>query len=571
MPIYWLKKPFSITLTFLVIAVLLLPASGGASAQAPQPPGPAAGILRTGHLSSQGGEEVTLGSLENGATQAPRLLPLSTAPVAPGELSAATNSNPLSLFQVSDLAWGSSYVNSPVSPSHATAGITTLATWNSYFTVSTDDGHHWGSYRDTSSAFPGSYGGFSGEQSVYYDPTHNLTFWSVGYLPEKSYQNPGDLNYSLANGGGIRIVWAGTDSLASYNFCYIDPIPSDSLGFTPDSGTVVYLETPRLVRSNNYIYLIMDAFSIQHDPSSSTDADDVWTPFGSAVIRINAGAIVWPPPAGNCGKLQTDYFITDNTLFGLGGVARGYGDMYLAGHVTGGANDTLRVYTWPETSAPNGITSADVTNTSYANSGYACPRQGGSAGDASDWCPGGAKTRHDDRIFTGWIKLNLADQSKNELDFLWDAAQDGSHPYPYIFGVRVKQTDPSQKLGEITLSSASYAYAYPSAAVNNRGDIGLTYLYGGGTKYESCGVGVLVDPSQPFELLMPATLAGNSDPPDANSGRYTATRMNPYGGGYTWSGSCYAPKGGDNHVYYIQFGHQNDYRSPFNYLPLIRK
>ena len=70
----------------------------------------------------------------------------------------------------------------------------------------------------------------------------------------------------------------------------------------------------------------------------------------------------------------------------------------------------------------------------------------------------------------------------NTLIFAFNAAQDTSHPFPYIrldyFDTQNLRYEPSPSWD---LWSPNWAYQYPSIAVNAHGELGGVFAWGGGT------------------------------------------------------------------------------------------
>ncbi len=272
---------------------------------------------------------------------------------------------------------------------------------------------------------------------------------------------------------------------------------------------------------------------------------------GSVVIQFAASALTYP----SCSGIGYSFYFPG--LFSPGFTQRAYSDMYFAAHVT---NDTLRVFKWPEGTSWTAITHTDVIHTAYPQTyPYSCPRTGGSI--TSDWCQRrsfGGGWAHSDRIFTGWI-------SGTEVDFMWDASQGtggfGTFNYPYVHAVRINATNYSL-IGEPIMWNPSLAFAYTSAALNDRYKVAGTVMYGGGSTYENCGVFIWDDYSPtPAPWEFHAAEASNSDPNDKLSGDYASTRRNDFSP-YTWGGTCYVLRGGSTnssiHPYYLWFGRRRD-------------
>jgi hypothetical protein len=427
----------------------------------------------------------------------------------------------------SDLGSGAgSIINEP---SHASLpNSVVLETWNWYAGISQNNGTSW-TYYNPATLFPNSYAGYCCDQVAYYDQNHDITIWILQYSPNVTGTN------------GIRLAWAkGSAAVASASFCYTTFTPQQ-LG-NPEGTNY---DQPKFARSNNDYYLEITRYGAAS---------------GSVVIRFAASALTWP----SCSGISYSYYVPG--LFSPGFTQRAYDTMYFAAHVD---NNTLRVFTWPESSGS--ITTHDITHTAYPqNYPYSCPRTGGSG--TSDWCQRrsfGGGWAHSDRIFTGWIAGGV-------LNFMWDASQGtggfGTFPYPYVHVARINASTYAL-VNEPIMWSSSTAFAYSAAALNDRLDVAGMVMYGGGSLYESCAAFVWDHyTSAPAPWTLYAVRASNSDPYDTLSGDYlTARRNGMYG--YTWSGSCYALVGGSAnsnvHTYYAWFGREEDF--PRVLLPLILK
>ncbi len=444
-------------------------------------------------------------------------------------------------YQTKDLGGGASLIGET---SHASNGILVLETWNWGVGLSKDGGKNWG-YLNPYTLFPASYGGFCCDQVVYYDQTHDITFWNLQYSP------------NVSNNNAIRVAWAnGKTNLANAAFCYTDFTPQQ-LG----SPTGTNYDQPKFARSDNDIYLEITQYGAAG---------------GSIVIRVAASAFT-----AGCGSVGYQWYAPG--LFSPGFTQRGYSDMYFAAHVS---NSTLRVFDWPESAADyHGITTHDVAHTAYpVNLPNQCPRTGGTA--TSDWCQRrsfGGGWAHSDRIFTGW-------QAGGVLAFVWDATQGNNgvggftFAYPYTHIVRINQST-FALINEPIQWSSGFAIQYASAALDDRYHVAGTVLWGGGSFYENCATFIADDLSPGYTGVGFFPSGGwewyngpdsNIDPTDTLSGDYLATRRNAWDP-YTWGGSCYSllnngAGGVSVHPYYLWFGRGRD--TPIIdmlFLPLISR
>lgn len=444
-------------------------------------------------------------------------------------------------YQSKDLGGGASLIGEP---SQASDGLLVFETWNWGAGISKDGGRSWG-YLNPYTLFPASYGGFCCDQVVYYDQTHDITFWILQY------------SVNASNNNAIRVAWAnGATNLTNAAFCYTDFTPQQ-LG----SPTGTNYDQPKFARSDNDIYLEMT----QYGAAS-----------GNIVIRVAASAFT-----SACNGVGYQWYAPG--LFSPGFTQRGYTDMYFAAHVS---NSTLRVFDWPESAANyTGITTHDVSHTAYpVNLPNRCPRTGGTA--TSDWCQRrsfGGGWAHTDRIFTGW-------QIGGIITFVWDATQGNNgvggftFAYPYTHIVRINQST-FALINEPIQWSSGFAINYATAALDDRYHVAGTVLWGGGSYYENCAAWIADDlspgytgvgffPSGTWEWYNGPD--SNIDPTDLLSGDYISARRNAYAPN-TWGGSCYSllnnGSGGVSvHPYYLWFGRGRDTPViPMLFLPLIKR
>jgi hypothetical protein len=474
---------------------------------------------------------------------APRTAAPYVPPTEPRDLPGAGNASPAapsaaSLVFLKNQDLGSGTGNIIGETTSASLKNEVLETWNGYGAISKDNGSTWTYYNPaTLFNWPGNdFGGFCCDQIAYYDQTHDVMFWILQYSPNGSGNN------------AIRVAWAqGAANLAAANFCWVNLTPQQ-LGSTDGPSGTNY-DQPKFARSDNDIYLDIQRYG---------------TKSGATIIRVAASAFT-----GACAGFTYDWYIPN--VYSPGFTQRASSTMYFAGHAT---TSDLRVFAWPESVDHTGITSHDVTITTYyVNYPHSCPRTGGNS--TSDWCQRrsfGGGWAHSDRIFTGWVTGGV-------ITFMWDSTQGsggswGTKAYPFIDVARIKESDFSL-ISQPAMYNSNFAFVYPSAALNDRGHVAGTFMWGGGSHYESCGVFIWDDLTPnappPWEVYLNVR-ASNSDPSDTLSGDYLGTRRSD-ARPYTWNGACYALVGGGSgsyvHQYFLWFGRARDFVSLF--LPLIRK
>ena len=428
-------------------------------------------------------------------------------------VSAATD---LKLFRLTDLGAGlGSLVNEP---SVASDGVDVLETWNWYAARSLNGGTTW-SYLNPFTLFPATWGGFCCDQVALYDPSRDLYIWVLNYVPDGSANN------------GLRLAVAkGRAGLAAGNFTYWDLTPQQ-LG----SPSGQWYDLPKIALTGNNLILTGSIYAGY--PTSTWQR--------SAVLRLSLDALA-------AGSLSSYSFYIPGE-FGPGLTQGATTTMYFATHVT---NAQLKVYSWADGS--NTVNSFTVNHTAYpTGQPQQCLRTG--APGSANWCG-----RSDDRLPNGWV-------SQAKIGFAWTASQGsapggfGTFPYPYIHAVRINESTHAL-VDEPIIWNSSYAYAYPSIAPNGRGDLGGTFLWGGGAYYENCG-GLIRDSVTGNAWTVFGVTTSSANPSQPEGGDFLSTRRNG-GNPNTWSAACYTVTGGGNnsdvHTYYLSFGRDGDspYPSP---------
>jgi len=335
---------------------------------------------------------------------------------------------------------------------------------------------------------------FCCDQIVIYDPSRDCLFWLLQSTKDGSSNNIHKL--AVAN---------SFSDIENQNW-YVYDFDAESMG--ANFGT--WLDFPDMVLGENYLYLT--ANYIGPDPTGSDSA---------ASIR----------------RLPLDELSTASG-FGYSYYTRGWPDqrvfrpthgasttMYFAAH-NNQATNSIRIYNWPE---DGGLGADNVAITAWDN-GY----RSAAGPDGKQWLnhfpsSGGY-------VLGAWY-------TEGTIGFMWCAAQDGSHPYPYV---RVARFNESTKalINEPNLWSPGYAWAFPSVNVNGRGDIAGSVMYGGGTHYPSCAVFIWDDYSvTPPGWEVHASVAGTSGPGIDRSGDYLTTRIS-YPHENTWMGTAFTLQGG---------------------------
>jgi hypothetical protein len=409
-------------------------------------------------------------------------------------------------------------------PSVANIGSAVLETGNWFAALSTDGGNTFG-YLDPRTTFPASYGGFCCDQSVLYDPSRNLVFWTLMYVPN-------------ATGNIIRLAIAHGEAALETTpipFYYYDFSPR-ALGLPADD----WYDYPQMALGSNYLYITANVFTsggLFHR---------------TVVLRLPLDGL-----AAGLG-LDVDGFMT--TYFNATPVQGANTTMYWATQVN---MSTLRVYKWPEGTLS--FSAVNITHTSYPDSSnpanYTCPLTGG----VQDWCG-----RLDDRVQTGWLSGGI-------LGFVWNAPKGpggfGTFVYPYLQFLFVNSST-GMFAGESTMWNSAYAYAYPSAGLNAWGHVAGTVFYGGGAKPPTLAAFLWDNYSSPPYPQIPtawdlhdipgaASSQGPTEPTCPNCwGDYLSTTIDHTSvfSRFIWVATGFTLQGGGTnsyvHPYYLRFGRE---------------
>jgi hypothetical protein len=167
-----------------------------------------------------------------------------------------------------------------------------------------------------------------------------------------------------------------------------------------------------------------------------------------------------------------------------------------------------------------------------------------------------ARDFHD--ILAAWV-------GGGKIGFMWGSAQGGDFPWPNVRYARFNIAGLSL-FDQGQIWNSDYAWAYPSAHPNARGDVGGTIAAGGGgTNIPYPGVWAWIaddfnsDTIEPLENAFVAV--GNSGPISNRWGDYfTARRSVPYGD--TWVGTGFVLNGGQTGGFtqprFVWFGREQD-------------
>jgi len=153
--------------------------------------------------------------------------------------------------------------------------------------------------------------------------------------------------------------------------------------------------------------------------------------------------------------------------------------MYFASNwpLSGTQNNRIGIWRWDE--ASGGLTFWEKTVAAWTLTGRGYALCGS---DTGNWA-----ARYDQRLLTG-ARYRIASKDvlnnnpplgRNVIAWWWNVAQGGGFSYPYIDGAAFFEDTMTQVPGYPgrPYVYGSWCFAYPSAAVNERGDVGMIFNY----------------------------------------------------------------------------------------------
>lgn len=348
-------------------------------------------------------------------------------------------------------------------PTVATSGRRYLVTGNWFASRSTDGGRTW-THLDPFTEFPDDHGQFCCDQIVYYSRPHRLWVWLLQYMP-------------LGVSNIVRLAVSRTGASGTWHYWDVQPSDADP------AWTDVWLDYPDLAASTEHLYLSFNAF----------DASDRWR--GSCVLRFGFDDLQ--------GRAELRREAWSTSSYGSLRFAQGSTDtMWFAAHT--GSSTRLRLFSWADDR--DVVTSRAVSIGAWQSDRYASAGPGG-----ADWL-----ARADWRVTAGWRGQGL-------LGFAWTASPRSGRPHNYIRVVRIDEESLTVR-DEPDLWSPSGAWAYPAAAPNRRGEVGLAAFFGGPT-HPAHAVGLFDEASGAWDMAVTAT--STHGPPRGAWGDYLCVREHP--------------------------------------------
>jgi hypothetical protein len=366
-------------------------------------------------------------------------------------------------------------------PCVASSTTTMFVTGNWYASRSGDGGATW-TLLDPFTEFPADRGRFCCDQLVIYVPGYRRWVWLLQY-EQVGATNVFRLAVSYSAQHGRWQWW--------------DVAPTD---LNP-AWTDVWFDYPDMTISDQHLWISFNMY----------DTSDRWR--RAVVVRYPLAEMSTAAPI-----TRRHWYTT--SIGSLKLVSGAGSSMWFAGNDQ--ARRTLRLFEWPDAS--------DVLTT------WAIPVTAWDDQDYTSNGPGGAPwlSRADDRITGGW-------RAGGRLGFLWSSGRFPGRPQPFIRGVTLDEAS-LDVVAEPDLWSPNGAWAYPAAAPNTYGAIGLSAFYGGPT-HPAHAVGVLDQASNTWTMK---TAAISTDgPPLGKWGDYVGCRRHPTRPS-SWIAAGYTLQGGQD-------------------------
>jgi hypothetical protein len=405
-------------------------------------------------------------------------------------------------------------VNSVLEPSVANNGSTVFYTGNWFASRSSDGGESWkhrNVFKDVRDQCC--------DNDIIYDPNHKIFIWYLQGIekdPEIIANNPdiGLVQSDLQIGENHIVIGTSHDAQHWRLFTFK---PRDING----TWTNQMSDYPYLALSNKYLYTSMNMFG----------------PGGhfvrSILLRVSLDDLA--RGVAPSFSYYNDPRDTAGNLFTFTPVQGATNTMYWAVHLS---NDAMRIYQWNE--ASNIVKTFDRSVPPWA---FLLRGDGDCPGpDKINWC-----ARAMSKITGGWIQ-------NDTVGFLWNADKGGisahgaTFPYPYINAATFKVNSDMKYQGRPYIWSPNFAWLYGFASPNNRGDVAVSAVFGGGKYYPSMAAGIYNNQNvsgHPWNMIK---LVNGTNGPSATQSPFEwgdYLRVRPFSGvGPTWIASGWTLQGG---------------------------
>jgi len=384
-------------------------------------------------------------------------------------------------------------------PSVANNGHHVYMTGNWYATKSLDDGASW-QYVSPFNTLPPAAGGFCCDQLAIYDPSRDLTFWILQYITDASSQNV------------FRVAVKRGDSFQNNNWYWWD----FSVQGLNSQWTGLWFDYPDAALTDNHLWL---TFNVFNSAGSWQRAVVFKMPLDTLRAGTSLGYQWWSTTSNGSlrltqGARKTMYWLSHNSL------------------------SQVRLFRWED--AANNISFWNVDVNAWSAGSYSAPGP-----DGANWLG-----RADSRITGAWI-------AENVIGAMWTANRQGSRPFPHVRVVRINEQTKAL-IDQPDIWSSATAWAYPASSPNDRGDVGFTLFYGGGSYHPTHCVGVR---DAYAALSLAATRASSNGPAGGAWGDYLSCRRHSPDG-LTWIATGYTMQGGSGRANveprYVHFGRGRD-------------
>jgi hypothetical protein len=364
-------------------------------------------------------------------------------------------------------------------PAVAVSGRRVLVTGNWFASRSTDAGATW-TPLDPFTELPPAAGGFCCDQLVHYVRSRRVWVWF--------------LQYSARSGANVvRIAVSRTGAPGSWTWWDLAPTDVDP------AWRDLWFDYPDLAESDEHLWLTLNVY----------DRGDRWQ--RAVVLRFPLDDLV------GRGELTRRSWST--TTAGSLRLVQGAGStMWFTSHSTD--NRRLLLFSWDDGSTQ--VRSWSVPVSRWSEGPYSSRGPGG-----REWL-----SRVDGRITGAW-------RGGGVLGVLWTAAPRAGRPHVYVRAVRVDEAT-MQVRDEPDLWSPHGAWAYPAAAVNRRGQVGVAAFFGG-PSHPAHAVGVLDERTLAWRTAVTAT--STHGPLQGKWGDYLTVRPHP-SRTTSWVASGYTLQGG---------------------------
>jgi len=363
----------------------------------------------------------------------------------------------------------------------ATSGSTIFITGNWYAARSGDRGATW-TLLDPFTEFPADRGRFCCDQLVQYLPGQRLWVWLL------QYEQVGASNI-------FRLAVSRTARPGTWHWW--DVAPTDLNPAWND----VWFDYPDLAVSAQNLWISFNQY----------DTSDQWK--RAVVVRYPLAELAGAQP------ITRRHWAT--TAVGSLKLVTGAGtSMWFA--ASDGPRRSLRLFQWPDASGT--VTAWTIPVTAWDFQDYTSLGPGNAL-----WL-----SRADDRVTGGW-------RSGGRLGFLWSAGRSPGRPHPFVRAVTLDETSLAV-VAEPDLWSANGAWAYPAAAANANGQIGLSAFFGGPT-HPAHAVGVLDQTANTWTTR--ATATSTNGPLEGKWGDYVVCRPHP-SRKTSWIASGFTLQGGQD-------------------------